>query len=512
MNIVWPARSALFPADASDFDDFREGGWNVRRVGIILILVLMGELCLLLSAAPTHALPEIAAHYRTSQGAWVATTYFLVAALVSPITGTLADRYGTKRLLMAHLALAIPGLLLSAFAPTFGVLLVGRALQAPILTFPFLLPSLAREIFPTRTIPLAASVAVTGAGVLGVPSQIYQGDLIEQLGLRSLFWLPAILAALLLVAVALFVPESGVRQRRGRIDLLGAALLGGGITLALGGMGFGPTWGWTSGRVLASVVGALVLVTAWAVQASRVADPLVDLRELVSAPLVTAMLFAGLGTALGAWLFVVLPVIARTPSSLGGLGLGTSQQIQLTGVFLLGGSIAGMVVGYSLRRRAAGTIAIAAMVVLTAGYALAYVGRTSTPVFAAATLAIGMGGAAGIAVACNLVIKLVAPERQAVMSSVLSLFFNLLASAVSVVLFAVMDNLGTADPATSHVVYGPGAFKAALLIPMALCLIAVVAAAGLRLTRAGRGSRKQWRWTEPVPVAAPRRRLTVVES
>lgn len=512
MNSIWPARGAAFPADATDFDDFREGGWNARRVGIILVLVVLGELCLLLSAAPVDALPAIAAHYRTPHAAWVASTYFLVAALVSPITGTLADRYGKRRLLVLHLVLAIVGLLISAVAPTFAILLVGRVLQAPVLTFAFLLPSLVRDIFPTRTIPLAASVAVTGAGMLGIAVQLYGGDVVGHLGFRSVFWLPAVAAAPVLAALVLLVPESGVRQRRGRIDLLGAALLGGGVALALGGVSHGPASGWTSLRVLTCLTGAVVLLAAWVFEAMRVGDPLIDLREVISAPLLTAMLFAGLGTALGAWLFVVLPVIARTPADLGGLGLNPSQQTQLSAVFLLGGSVAGFVAGYALRRRAAGTVAIAAMVLLTAGYALAYLGRTSTPAFAAATLAIGMGGGVGLAVACNLVIKLVAPERQAVMSSTFTLFFTLLASAVSVVLFAAVNHLGTAPPATSHLVYGRAAFKAAMLIPMVLSLIAVAAAVGLRLTRAGRGARKQWRQTEPVPVAVRARRLTVVES
>lgn len=511
MNTIWPARSAAFPADATDFDDFREGGWNGRRVGIVLILVVLGELCLLLAAYPVSALAKIADHYQTPHAAWVVTTYFLMAALVSPITGTLADRYGKRRMLMLLLVLAIVGLLISAVAPTFGVLLVGRVLQAPALTFAFLLPSLVRDIFPTRTIPLAASVAVTGAGMLGIAVQLYGGDVIEHLGFRSVFWLPAIAAALALAALVLLVPESGVRQRRGRIDLLGAVLLGGGVALALGGVSLGPAWGWTSLRLLTVLAGAVVLLAGWVFRAMGVEDPLVDLREVISAPLLTAMLFAGLGTALGAWLYVVLPVIARTPSALGGLGLGSSQQTQLTAVFLVGGSLTGFVAGYALRRRAAGTVAIASMIELSAGYAIAYLGRSSTPMFAVATLAIAMGGSAGIAVACNLVIRLVAPERQAVMSSTFTLFFNLFASVVCVALFAVMNNLGNADPATGHVVYGPGAFKAATLIPLALSLIAVGGAAGLRLTRAGRG-RKQWRRTEPVPVAVPARRLTVVES
>ena len=352
---------------APNGEEIRPGGWSPRYIAIITIMILVGELGFLASAYPVNALPQIGAHFRTTQVVWVPTIYFLVAALVSTITGTLADRFGKKRVLMVNLIVAIAGLLISAFAPSFGVLLVGRVLQGPILTLPFLLPSLVRDIFPTKTIPMAASLAITGAGLLGIPSQIYSGDLIEHLGFRSVFWMPAIAAAVLVVLMGIFVPESNVRQRTGNIDLAGAALLGVGVAAVLVGVSFGPTWGWSSGRVLTAMIGGAVLVAVWVFHATHVSNPLVDLRELASAPLLATMFYAAIGMAMGSWLMVFLPIISLTPSPLGGLGLNPSQQTHLAALFSLGGSIAGFAVGYALRRRPGGSVAIGAVLTLVGG-------------------------------------------------------------------------------------------------------------------------------------------------
>lgn len=140
------------------------------------------------------------------------TIYFLGAALVSPAVGPLADRFGKKRLLVIGLVLAIAGLLVSTVAPNFGVLLMGRALQAPVLTFPFMFPSIARDISLPGSFRWPPPLR-SRAQAFWVPSQIFSGRLIEHLGFRSVFWLPGILAVALLLLLVVFVPESQVRQR-----------------------------------------------------------------------------------------------------------------------------------------------------------------------------------------------------------------------------------------------------------------------------------------------------------
>ncbi|NEW27079.1 MFS transporter [Nocardia cyriacigeorgica] len=470
--------------DAAVSDTYRPGGWNARYVILLTILVFLAELGLMASVYVLNALPQIGEHYRTSQIAWVPTLYFLVAALLAPMTGTLADRYGKRRLIAIALTVASVGFVVSAFAPTFGLLLLGRVLQAPILTFPFLVPSLCRDIFPTRIMPLAASVAITGAGLLGVPLQVFAGDLIERLGFRNVFWLPAIMSVVLLVLVLTFVPESSIRERAGRIDFVGATLLGGGVALVLVAVSFGPTWGWGSPRVVGAAIAGILLLIAWFAQAGRSDYPLVDLRELTSVPISMMLLSAAIGTAMTAWTQAFLPVFALSPTAVGGLGLTPQHQTQIAAVAALATGIAGWATAFVLRKKSPGTTAMWTLVLVIGGFVIGVFARTTVPLFIVTVFTVNLGGAMAMITAYMMVIRVIKPERQAVMSSTVSLSANLLTSIISVAVFAVMNALGTVDPTTGVTVYNSAAFGAGMVIPIGITVVGVIAAAVLRSTRA----------------------------
>ena len=61
---------------------------------------------------------------------WIMNAYTLACTTVLMATGTLADRYGRKRLLLASLALFGVSSLACGWAGSTGVLIVARAVQA----------------------------------------------------------------------------------------------------------------------------------------------------------------------------------------------------------------------------------------------------------------------------------------------------------------------------------------------------------------------------------------------
>jgi MFS family permease len=130
-----------------------------------VLLILPSELGFLVFAYPANALPAIAAAFQTDQVAWLQTALALSGAASATMTGKLADRYGKRRVLLATLMVTIAGLIISAAAPTFGILLVGRVLQGASLSVAFLVASLIRDVFPARTVPLAVSLSASGSGV-----------------------------------------------------------------------------------------------------------------------------------------------------------------------------------------------------------------------------------------------------------------------------------------------------------------------------------------------------------
>src|SRR5699024_10683580 len=60
---------------------------------------------------------------------WMITAYTLAAAIFAAIGARLGDQYGRRRVLIIALSLGAFGSLLSALAPAFWVLVIGRVFQ-----------------------------------------------------------------------------------------------------------------------------------------------------------------------------------------------------------------------------------------------------------------------------------------------------------------------------------------------------------------------------------------------
>ncbi|MBI3430475.1 MAG: MFS transporter [Actinobacteria bacterium] len=74
--------------------------------------------------------PTIATHFaQLPNQSWLLTTYLLASLITTPIYGRLSDGFGRRRLFLAALILFLFGSILSAIAPTFILLILGRTVQ-----------------------------------------------------------------------------------------------------------------------------------------------------------------------------------------------------------------------------------------------------------------------------------------------------------------------------------------------------------------------------------------------
>src|SRR5436190_1717364 len=78
----------------------------------------------------------------------------------------------------------------------------------------------------------------------------------------------------------LFVPESPIKVPA-KIDWVGAGLLSLGLGTLLLGISQGPSWGWSSTRVLGLFALAVVSLVAWVRFELHVPAPLVDMRMML---------------------------------------------------------------------------------------------------------------------------------------------------------------------------------------------------------------------------------------
>lgn len=104
-----------------------------REVSVVLGLLLAAAFVMILNETVMGvALPHIMVAFDVTapSAQWLTTAYLLTMAVVIPATGFILDRFSTRRVFIAALSVFTIGTATAAAAPAFGILLVGRVLQA----------------------------------------------------------------------------------------------------------------------------------------------------------------------------------------------------------------------------------------------------------------------------------------------------------------------------------------------------------------------------------------------
>jgi len=279
-----------------------------RRWGVLAICCMSLLIVGLDNTIVNVALPDIGRELAApvSGLAWVVDAYTIALASLLMMSGSLADRFGRRRVFQLGLVLFGLGSLLCGLAPNAGLLVVFRVVQA--LGGSMLNPvavSIIATVFPDpreRARAMGFWSAVFGLSMALGP--VVGGLLVALAGWRAIFWvnIPVIVAAIVLTA--LFVPESRAARSR-RLDVPGQLL----VVAVFGSLTFGiiegPAAGWTSPAVLAAFGLATAALLGLLLVEPRRRDPLIDPRFFRSIPFSGATVIAICGFAcLGLFLFL----------------------------------------------------------------------------------------------------------------------------------------------------------------------------------------------------------------
>ncbi len=304
---------------------------------LLIVLAAAALVVSFIETMLTPALPTLATYFANAPYttvAWILSAYLLVGVATIPVFAKLGDLYGKRRLLTIVLGVYTAAV---AFAPATPILaaalgigrgpaiflLIGvRGVQGVGLAmFPLALAMVAEAVPRERVAPAQGVVAAMFA--VGSALGLVGGSwLIERFDWQVAYAAVLPFVAVLPVLTASWLPE-GHRGTGGKIDLLGAGLLGGSLSAFLLGLTLGPTWGWgrwTGGPAHGVPVGVptlLVLAAALAflfvLRSVRVDAPLLDLgrlreRNVALGYLGATLVGLGLYTA-----FVVLTVLVEFP-------------------------------------------------------------------------------------------------------------------------------------------------------------------------------------------------------
>lgn len=228
------------------------------------------------------ALPDVRDDLGFSDSAlpWVVNAYTLAFSGFLLIGGRCADFFGTRRMMLAGLALFTVASLACGLAGTPETLLVARAAQGlgGALLMPTTLTVL-QHTFPdgprrTRALTVWSMVGAVGGGA----GTVLGGVLTDFLSWRWVFLVNVPLGAVALLVAWRVLPASARAVRRTRIDLVGALLATGGLTLAVYGTMQSVPEGRHAPAVWGPLAGGLALFAIFLVHQGRWArDPLVPL-------------------------------------------------------------------------------------------------------------------------------------------------------------------------------------------------------------------------------------------
>jgi MFS transporter, DHA2 family, methylenomycin A resistance protein len=265
-----------------------------RWIALIVVCLIVFVICINTTAINT-AVATMADDLAlsTSTLGWAIDVYMLAAAALVVVGGQVGDILGRRWITFVGIGLFVVGSALVATSVSGAQLIGGRALQGA--GGAVLMPATMAIINDT----FSTEESGTALGVWGAISMLafalgplYGGLLTDFLSWRVIFWTDV--ALLLMAAALLFARLRGLPGGRtgGKVDIVGAVLLGLGSFLVVLALQQGQGWGWASGLFFVALATGLLSLAAFVTVELYRSNPLVDFslfrrRQYVAGSLAT---------------------------------------------------------------------------------------------------------------------------------------------------------------------------------------------------------------------------------
>ena len=254
-----------------------------RKRWMALYVLCLGMLMIVLDATIVNvALPSIQDDLGFSQSdlAWVVNAYLIAFGGLLLLAGRIGDLVGQRRVFLIGLAVFTAASLVCALAQSQGVLVGARFVQGigGALTSAVIL-GMVVTMFPepreqAKAIGIYTFVAVAG-GSIGL---LVGGALTQAINWHWIFFVNLPIGALTaLFALRVVEERPGIGLGQGA-DLLGAALLTGGLMLLVYAIVDAAEQGWGSAQTVGLGVLSALLLASFVLRQARIENPLVPLR------------------------------------------------------------------------------------------------------------------------------------------------------------------------------------------------------------------------------------------
>ncbi len=264
--------SPSVPAEASPA---LSGSPRARRLMIAVLFagnVLASLMQSIMNVALDYVCDEF--HVGLSEANLLVLCYAVVAGTVITMAASLLRRFGLRRIIGFGLVMALAGSLLGAFAWNYPSLLAARLVQA--VTTGLFFPVINEALLVLSPKGRAGVLLALNSGIIGVGlalAPVVSGLVITYWGLRVLFLIPAVLAAMLLVAAARILRDVMPRERR-PIDMASVALSFMGLAAFMVGLNELTHFG---APMVILMLGGVAVCTLFVWRQGRIVHPLLDM-------------------------------------------------------------------------------------------------------------------------------------------------------------------------------------------------------------------------------------------
>ena len=199
------------------------------RLWICGVLIALANFVAILDISVANvSVPNIAGALGISvtQGTWVITSYAVAEAIMVPLTGWLAARFGPVRVfVLAFLGFGLASLACGC-APSFGLLVLCRVVQGlcggPLMP---LSQTLLMTIFPKRLHPAALAIWAITTIIAPILGPVTGGTLCDLFGWGSIFTVNVPICLLAAFLIWRMLPVDDARGDKARMDFVGLGLL-----------------------------------------------------------------------------------------------------------------------------------------------------------------------------------------------------------------------------------------------------------------------------------------------
>jgi EmrB/QacA subfamily drug resistance transporter len=253
---------------------------RTRRWSVLVVVCVSALIINLDNTILNVALPTLVRrlHATSSELQWIVDSYAMVFAGLLLVGGSLADRFGRKRVFLIGLTVFAGGSIGAALSSSVDLLITWRAVMGAgaAMTIPSSL-SILNDVFRDPK-ERARAIGVWGGTIgLGIAIGPIAGGL-----LLSSFWWGSVFLVNVPIAVAGFIGalvlvSDSKNPSAARPDPAGAVLSVAGLGLLLWAIIEAPTQGWVSGEVLGTGFGSLVVLGSFVAWEARSDHPMLNL-------------------------------------------------------------------------------------------------------------------------------------------------------------------------------------------------------------------------------------------